>query len=334
MAITSLAERLRDPWFCPVDFDFQGNTIVFAATQPTSFPQSLRLNVRDFALETLRELPLDRVYDQIDWNSQRPSINYLFHLPFCGSSLLTRYLEDSTLMLRDPVSLKVLYVKTENHTKFPASISKFRKATLALLNRRPADRAIFLRTAGYYPQIIKYLSSSPTFRAAIFLYASPEYYFAQVLKSSERRKHARILFSQRKRYVEAKTGEKLETLTDASVVALCWIFGAEKFIELARQNPKGQLRTLESESFFSNTEKTIQRICSLFDIDKSRINVNIRDIESTHAKTGQAFSAEQRRCEVEHALAMHKLEIASGMNLLHKIDRQSSLLETMRNLSL
>ncbi|MBI1788022.1 MAG: hypothetical protein HYR60_10805, partial [Acidobacteria bacterium] len=169
----SLPQRLRDPYFYLADFDFEEEMMVFALSRRTEFPRSLRLSASDFPLDNLRCVPFERVYREMDWGPQVPSLNYLLHLPFCGSTLLTRYLEHATLMLRDPVSLNALYFKDEERTKFPASILKLRRATFRLLNRRVEDRATIIRTAGYHPELIPHLVGSPAFRSSVFLYASP-----------------------------------------------------------------------------------------------------------------------------------------------------------------
>ncbi len=332
----SLSKQIRDPYFYPVDFDFQEEMMVFAFAEDAAFCRSLRLGAYDFPIENLKWVPFGHVYHETGRirDSQVPSTNYLFHLPFCGSTLLTRFLEDSTLMLRDPVSLDALYFKDDKGTKFPASISRLRDVTLTLLNRRPEDRAIVVRTAGYHPELIEHLVKFRTFRSSLFLFASPRYYFAQVLKSPERRKHARLLFARRKAYTRAKTGEGLETLTDAAVVALSWIFSVEIVLRLAAGDRTKRHYTLDCEEFLAHRLKTLPRVSAAFGIEHVSLEPGrAREIDSVHAKFGQRFGEAQRRAESRRAEAAHNQEIETGLELINKVDPRGQLLAGLKRLS-
>jgi hypothetical protein len=336
MPRTSLATRLLDPLFYLVDFDFADEGVVFAQARPEHFTRSLRLNAGDFPLASLRWVPFERVYRHVAAVSGETSINYLFHLPFCGSSLLTRYLEGSTLMVRDPVSLEALYVKRARE-RFPRSVVRLRRAALALLSRRAGDRAIVVRTAGYYPEMIDQLVRPPTCRAGLFLYASPDHYFAQVLKSPVRRKQVRLLFSERRAYVASRAGERLELLSDADVVALSWMFAGEIVLRAASRRPH-RLRTLDCAALFTSRAsraRAVEQVGRSFGVEHLRLSAaRVRAIESRHAKLGKRFDASQRSREARQAAIAHGAEIRSGRALLDRLDPQGKVLAGLRSLAL
>jgi hypothetical protein len=329
---TFLKRRLRDPYFYLADFDFETEMMVFAEAHPLHFARSLRVTAADFPPRALRWLPFGRVYKEIDWTPQRPSINYLFHLPFSGSTLLTRYLERGTFMVRDPVSLHALYLKDGHSTPFPRSIRRLRRATLSLLNRPLRNRPTVVRTGGYHPEISAPLVASPTSRAALFLYLAPEEYLAQVLKSAERRQHARILAGRRRAYVARKCGARMSKLSDGDVAALSWAFTIEKILDLAAQ--PGAVRTLDCARLLEDRQRTLAAVCALFGIDADGLGpAHIREVEHRHAKSGKTFGAGERAAAIRQAVASSETEIASGLDLLHGIDPGSRLQTALRRLA-
>lgn len=325
--------QLQDPFFYLVDFDFADEGMIFAHGRPEHFCNSLRLNVRDFPTGSLRWVPYGRVYHNLGRVPCEPSINYLFHLPFCGSSLLTRYLERSSLMVRDPASLESLYIRSDGEG-FPHGVPQLRRAALKLLSRRLDDRPVVVRTGGYYPEMIRQLVRPSTCRSALFLYADPAYYVAQVLKSQARRRHARLLFASRQTYVRARTGERLELLTDAEVVALSWCFAAGIVLEVA-QRGRSPVRTLDCGELFARRDRTLASVCRSLGVEETGLSrARMRAIESTHAKLGHEFDGRRRRSETRRAAAAHDGEIRAAQTLLEKLDPGGALLAGLRSLSL
>ena len=332
MPVLSLSKRLRDPYFYLADFDFEAEMMVFAEARPLHFARSLRLTAADFPFRALRWLSFDRVYEELNWAPEPPSINYLFHLPFSGSTLLTRYLEPAAFMVRDPVSLHALFLKDSNSTPFPRSIRRLRRATLTLLNRPLHGRPTIVRTGGYYPEIATHLAASPTFRSALFLYVAPEEYLAQVLKSTERRQHARTLSGRRRAYMAAKCGPRLSALADGTVAALSWVFTVEKILVLSTL--PGRVRTLDCARLFADRENTLAAVCTAFGLESDALSpAHVREIESSHAKYGERFGAVQRAAVIRQAAASHRTEIAAGLEVLRRIDPGNELQAALRRLA-
>lgn len=312
-----LSKQLEDPCFYLVDFDFAARMMVFCRGRPEWFAERLRISAFDLPIQSLIWVPFDAVLARPSLGPDEPSINYCFHLPFCGSSFLTRHLEhESVLLLRDPASLDAVFRRTAG-SPYPPDITRLREVTLALLNRRLGARATVVRTAGYYPKMVSHLVESPTFRSAVFIYSSPEHYLAQILKSHERRRHARLLMTSRQSFVRERTGERLATLTDAAVAALFWLSAVENIVRIADDDGQRRLRTLDCEVLLAQVETTIPRVCALFGIEGLSLGeAQVRALGATHAKTGQSFTLSQREQELTRVGAAHDDEIKAGVELL------------------
>jgi hypothetical protein len=308
-----LSAELEDACFYLVDYDFEGRAAVFSRARPEWFEDRLRLSAFDLPLESLTSVPISAMRAALPSAPTEPAINYLFHLPFCGSSFLTRHLEDdAVLLIRDPASLDAVFRKQPGR-EYPPFIQEVRDLTLACLNRRLGSRTTVVRTAGYYPDMLEPLIQSPTFRSGMLLYCSPEHYLLQVLKSAERRRHVRALMAPELSFVTQAMGQKLDTLTDVSVAALFWI----RFAQTALRVGRGRLRTLDCERLFADPEGSLARVAAVFGIPElRRATQRAGAIRATHAKTGESFGIGERAATLEEARAAYRSELAAAEEIL------------------
>lgn len=319
-----LSAELADACFYLVDFDFEGRAAVFSRARPEWFEGRLRLSAFDLPLESLTSAPLAEVLAALPSAPSEPGINYLFHLPFCGSTLLTRHLEDdAVLLIRDPASLDAVFRKQPGH-EYPPFIQEVRDLTLACLNRRLGDRTTVVRTAGYYPEMLEPLIQSPTFRSGMLLYCSPEHYLLQVLKSAERRRHVRALMVADPAFVAQATRQKLDTLTDVSVAALFWV----RFAQTALRVGRGRLRTLDCERLFADPEGSLARVAAVFGLPElRRATQRAEEIRSKHAKTGESFGIGERNATLEEARAAYRSELAAAEEILRQANAAGLMTE-------
>lgn len=326
----SLAAALEDPCFFLVDFDFEADTAVFSRAQREWFRDKLRLSAFDFPIESLVALPTRPVLRLLPSEAElSPTINYLFHLPFCGSSFLTRHLEhnDEILLLRDPAALDAVF-RTRGSNQYPTHIHELRRLTLTCFGRTSEASTPVVRTAGYYPRMIEPLIASPTFRAGLLLYSSPEHYLLQVLKSVERRRHVRLLMVDELPFVLERTGQPLATLTDVEVAALFWVHHVEMILRVAGD----RLRTLDCERLFADPDDTVASVCRIFGTTSQGPSEQAGRLRSTHAKTGESFSLEMRERTLAHGLNVHDFELKAAQPILQAADATAMLarLDAMR----
>jgi hypothetical protein len=317
----SLAVQLEDPCFFMVDFDFEERAVVFSRARPEWFHDKLRLSAYDLPLDSLISFPIDLVLDALPLTVS-PNINYLFHLPFCGSSFLTRHLEtEAVWLLRDPASLDAVFRKRRD-CEYPAFIHQARHIALTCLNRRFADRSTVVRTAGYYPRMVEPLVESQTFRSGILLFSNPEHYLIQVLKSAERRRHVRLLMTSEICSVTEKMGQGLDTLPDSAVAALFWLH----HIETIQRVANGRVRSLNCELLFADPERALSLVAGALDIPDLLVTTErARALQSTHAKTGEAFDVERQAGSLDALRSAYRSELRAAEEILERSNATAML---------
>lgn len=310
----SLEISLRDPNFYLVDLDFKHKMMAFAYSRPTDFTKSSQITAQSFPLSRFRFVSFTEVFNELtEEKPNQGSLSYIFHLPFSGSTLLSKCLELWSPVLRDPAFLHSLYLPRLAAPKFPDEIERLRSTALQLLSRRFKDRKTIVRTGGYWPVIIRPLVLSSTFHSAIFLYIKPNQYLAQVLKSPSRRKDMRELLAKKKNYVRQKTGLTIKCLTDADVALLFWALSVENILKNAEEGK--EIRMLDYDTFLKNPSYYLTHICALLDIsaDQTRQSAKLAKILARHSKGGETFDYQDRNREIAKLVSIYRDEIASAL---------------------
>jgi hypothetical protein len=294
--------------------DFEREMMVFAHSRPVHFTKCRQVTAHDFPLNSLQSVSFAAVLKGLGKRPNQASLNYLFHLPFSGSTLLSKYLEEWAFVIRDPAFLHSLYLPKLAAPLFPDEIARLRTAALQLLGRRFEDRKTVVRVGGYWPAMIRPLVRSPTFRAAVFLYVKPGQFLAQVLKRPSRRRDMRDLLAARKSYVRLKTGETLERLTDADVALLFWHLSIENV--LANSGGDKTIRTLDCDAFLKRRHRYLDFVCRLFEIaaDQTMHGKKLAHLQTHHSKERRAFDYQHRRRDLASASSIYGGEIASALS--------------------
>lgn len=326
----ALPRKLLDPSYYLVDFSFTESCAVFARAADRDFARSLLLCVDSFDAEVLDVVMLEELL-AADVPPVSAGINYLFHAPYTGSTLLTRLLERSVQQVRDPVSLYALFATPE--PQLPAYVETLRKITLALLARR-ADRDVLVRAGGSFPQVISPLVRDASFGRALFLYADPPLWAAQILKSADRAMKTRAALAHRgSDYPVSRIAKTPDALSDAEVVALTWVYMAEQVLDAAEVAP-GRIATFTFPDLVGESRRAVRRIAEFFGFDAPAMSaLEWTGVERVDAKTGASYSAAEREGEIARAGDRHRIEIDATMACVDRLDpngRLRSGLEALR----
>jgi hypothetical protein len=250
-------------------------------------------------------------------------INYLFHAPYTGSTLLTRLLERSVQQVRDPVSIYALFATPE--PQLPVYIERLRRMTLALLARR-ADRDVLVRVGGSFPQVIPPLVRDVSFGRALFLYADAPLWAAQILKSAERTTKTRAALTHRgSEYPVSRTGKTPDALSDAEVIALTWVYTAEQVLDAAEASP-GRVATFTFPDLVGESRRAVGRIAEFFGFDAPGMSsTEWAGVERVDAKTGASYSAAEREKQIARAVEHYRIEIDATMSCVDRLDPNGRL---------
>lgn len=277
-----------------------------------------------------------------EFRHQKPDIrpvNYIFHTAFCGSTLLSRCLEESGnfMSYREPLLLHQLaFALRKGTSPFNKSeLEEFVHLLAALFGRtynsgtlpivKPSDSCI--NVAG------EMLKRHPD-AAALLLYVPLSEFVVTMLKIPSRRKFIRsMLFRAR---MDLKTHgieiDKEEKLNDAEVATVVWLGLILPFLTLLNDETL-RVRSLNSSIFYKSPEQTLkavsewlgrpanQKVCS--DI------VNHGAFTRQAKNTSNTFDRERKSAErlaYQEALAP---EIAKARSFLEQLALSQSIPEVL-----
>ena len=282
-------EIIKDPFCYLVSFDSEKKTVIFANTSSDLFRKNLWLAPSDFKLESLFSVPIKEAINEIKAPKNPQSINYFFHLPFCGSSLVTNIINKSTTVIRDPDSLYSLFSATSPFKKNTRTYNDLINLTLNLLGRPFFNRKPIVRVAGSNPEMLEPLVKAQSFNSSVFLMDSPQNYLLQVLKDPSRRKGVRILLSRHEEFIKKRSKISLPLLTDAAATTLAWLLVVEKTWE-AHRDKADRLKIVIGQRIFANPEAQAKRILKYFKTPYHQLsNRQKMQLLTTHAKTNKKF---------------------------------------------
>jgi hypothetical protein len=332
--LQDLGTRLEDPYFFPADFSLSSGYAVLAKASLSAFRNSLLVRAQDYPLSALTAVPTCELIDAVQAPGlARQPIYYLFHLPFSGSTLLTRHMEATSVVIRDPSCLYALFAASPGGDPLPDNIAALRAATLRLLARPFPEGPTLVRTAGSFPEMICPLGSSETFGAAIYLYTGPAEFTAQVLKFPKRRRDLRVLMRySREDYAITRTGRGVRDLSDGALAGLLWIYTAKTILRRAEAAP-GRLWSLTSETVMADPEAAAARISAALDFAYLATPAATREsIAGQHAKTGVAYDRAAQQAEKEAAHVAYAAEIDLALETIGALDGDGSCLRALERL--
>lgn len=282
--VLTLSQRVSDPLFLLLDFDLDDDLAVFVQASPADLDRCLRLSAFDFPLRDLVAVPIVALNASVT-GPLPGSVNFLFHIPFCGSSYLTRHLEGGAAhLLRDPACLDAVF--QTNHPQDGVRLECVRRLTLALLARRFPDMPTIVRTAGYHPSMMARLASSLACGSSLFLYAKPMTFILQVLKDARRCADLRHLM----RTASGTLGHPalMDDASSAEMAALFWVQAASAALDSGGLGA----RTLSAEVLFENPDEALLAVAAHFAVRRDRLQGASGADRGLHAKTRALFDPE------------------------------------------
>lgn len=320
------------PQLYPVDFHLPSQTLVVARSRREDFADSLLVRAEDFPLRRLLALNMAEALKGLRGLQPQRSLRYLFHMPFCGNTLLSRHLDASFFVLRDPACLYALHVRVEAAQPWPKPLAAWRTALLALLSQPSPYGNTLVRVAGSYPHMIGPLVRSRSFAGGLYLYARPEVYMAQVLKQAKRRSDARALLlrvppAQRS---WCRRGRLLAPQSDAEVAAAAWWHSAQCALGAMANQRRQPLYTLQAEGVWAAPQAAARQACAALGQPYTALSAaSRRELGEVHVKTGATVSARELAREREQARQALREDIAQGLRYLDRLDPHQRVLQAL-----
>lgn len=292
---------MESEYLLPLDIDVAERSLIYARVTEREMHAQLKLSVREFPLDRLREAPLEDVRALLQDIGGAPAPAYLFHLPFCGSTLLSHFLvESGWCVLRDPAVLAAAFQSTNAGEAEDGSPPALQALVTELLAQCFGTRPKIVRTAGYYPEIMgRIRAQCPTARM-LFVYADAEFFLLQVLKDAGRRHDMRLL-----------TGNTGSTLSDADCAIDFWLSSVRQALDMG-----ADVGTVDAARLLSRQPlafSAVQRWLGGGTNDVERVLAGL----SRHAKTGGAYDAAGEQQRLERCRSNELQQVESALRRFH-----------------
>lgn len=295
----------------PLDFDFYDNEAILVKTCHQELNSRLRLSALDFPPDRLIATPIAEFNEAADNLDCSRNINFLFHLPFSGSTFLTRFLEvDGITLYREPACIDALFqtVKASD----PPELEKLRLSVLRFLSREDSG-VVWVRTAGYRPEMYGPLTIGPHCSSALLLYEDLETFSVQVLKDSRRRRDLKIVMQKQADYFYRNWKINLQDLAIPQYISLFWLDAIKRFCNL----PVKRKCVLKSKVLFNDTLATITRLKNLNGFEFCS-PPKTSGVFNKHSKTGKKFDKVTRNNEIKINMEAYAEEIQSATDFMFR----------------
>jgi len=259
----------------------EGSYAIFVQMTRESFQKSIFTDQRIVPVSSnLIKIRIDKLL-KVFKKYDPPKISYLFHVAHCGSTLLSRAMDiiDKNIVYREPGALRQLAVMAAENDwgdAPPASWWKKFRLTTALLSKSYLNRAPVIIKANVPVNFVidKLMQLNPE-TPGLLLYSTFENYLLSILKSPTHRAWSVSVLSSLAKAIKRCTGVSeydQKQLTAPQVVACLWLAQISAYCEAAAKYEN--LKTVDSEIFFSDPEPVLAKTFELFNITISAQEIN------------------------------------------------------------
>jgi hypothetical protein len=246
-------------------------------------------------------------------------LNFIFHSAFCASTLLTRAFDAPgvAMGLSEPVILNDV-VGFRRRGGDPRAVARLLNGAMALLARpfAPGEMVVVKPSNILNPLAGPMLQLRREARA-VLLYAPLPIFLASVARKGMWcrlwvREHLEGLITDQALDL-GFTARDYFRQTDLQVAAVGWLAQHALFAALAAGSEAGRVVTLDSEALLAEPKRAIEGLLRHYGgtADQAIMGrMASGPAFARHSKTGQPFSATERRREQEDSAAAHGDEIA------------------------
>ena len=275
--------------------------------------------------------PLDQLRRHLLHRPGNPvAMHWLFHIGHCGSTLVSRLLDQQpgVLGLREPLPLLEL-AAIRMEVEDPAlrfDRAEYRGAldlVLALLARGFADtRAVLVKPTSVVLNLAGDILSAPPPSQAAFLWIDLESWLCLMLRSPDLCLAARQQAPARIRDWQRFSGEHgtaVTALADPELLAMSWLVEQLRWMELCRRpEMAGRLLALNFDGFLADPRAGLARLLDHYrlPVDEARIDAALDSgLMSVYSKDArQVFDGSTREREIREAGSRFQHEVRAGLD--------------------
>lgn len=202
----------------------------------------------------------------------RKRANFIFHIAFGGSTLLSRCLDEEGVCLayKEPFLLHQLAfrMRPEWAVKDDREDAQIMELTLALLARTYDEKEIpLIKPSDSGTNLARPLLQYHSESRALLLYSQLEAFAVSMLKHPDRRMYLRNTIPRARADLKAHGVHQIDTdgLSDAQAAGLVWLSQFVQFLDLLA-DPTLPVRSLDSARFYKSPLKVLKTLADFFDL--------------------------------------------------------------------
>jgi hypothetical protein len=320
------AQTLLDsPDYFPLRFE--GANLVFVKMARSSYQQSIFTLPNRIATDGSETwtIPFSQIVSIVEQsNLDLPSPSVIFQIAHCGSTLLSRALDQpqSSLVIRESFALRQYCAATPPVEQHAVNTRKRGLNTIwTLLSRKySANENVLLKTNVPVNYALTEINEYSPKLKGVLLYCSFAEYLVATLKSEQRRvwaKHVVREMAQKIRSLDTFSELALESLSAAQATAILWLSQIQYYNLAAKQNPS--LLALNSKQLFEHPQSTLYACSKHLSLNIDRADskrIANGEIFSRHAKTPElSYTNQQRIDDLTQLQVLYKNEIEQTLDL-------------------
>lgn len=315
---------LESPDYFPLKFE--GANLVFVKMSRSSYQQSiftLPSRIVTDGNETWT-IPFSTIVSIVEQNElDLPSPSVIFQIAHCGSTLLSRALDqpNSSFVIRESFALRQYCASPVPADEYAVNTRKRGlNALWTLLSRKyAANENVLLKSNVPVNYALNEINEYSPRLKGVLLHCSFTEYLVATLKSEQRRAWAKHVVREMAQKIQSLDGFStlaIESLDAAQATAILWLSQIQYYQLAIEQNPN--LLALNSMHLFEQPGHTLLA-CSehlSLNIDKADSKrISNSDLFTRHAKTPElSYTKEQRTEDLRQLQVRYKNEIAQTLD--------------------
>jgi hypothetical protein len=306
--------------------DFRRGLASFVETDEEGYREAAFLDNRlDRVLSDEKVIHLKELWPRaVQTKKAQPSLNFLFHVGHCGSTLISRMLGElpGCFALREPPVLMALARSAPQGLPHWERISD---VVMALLTRTyHQEDSAFIKPASHANVLLPYFLQWKKSSRGILLCVDLESYLATMLQEHHRAE-IREAFQWRQEGLKRLAGNisDLDALDDAKRSAVIWLIQMWELLE-AHRDEKLNTLWLSFNNFLNEPASTISKISDFLNLPTDREQIRQLTVDSpllrSYSKNVQvSYTAESRRASLQASRRQYAAEIDAAMGWLQQI---------------
>ncbi len=327
-------------WF-PMNLLPRENKMVLVPVSELLYREVNFLDDRELPVDGLIELPLDRVI-RMSARIRAPHtpVHCIYHIAFCGSTLIARCLDQltGTLVLKEPLSFHEMACQKRLAASSAQECALWRRSfdlLMTLLGRTfRTDQAVIVKPTDASTNLIGDVLARNEESRAIFLYVGLEEFLIAMLPDETRMGFVIDRLAELGVHFPGKplfSEQGWRKLTSPEQAACLWFLHMSLYASIMAMNPEAGCRALDLNRFLQEPEHTLVSLARFFEIPVTLQQARhaITASLGLHSKDQKlAYSARQRASSQREIARRYRSEIRLGQRWAARRLEQEGLPET------